>query len=99
MKLNIFGDKKYTKQFAKIGLVVGFFHNILLLMVQDTDNLLSRFYSWEYSNFCRIFGVGAGEHCGYIFFFEGFIIFPLLFCIAGILIGISVDLIKTKNEK
>ena len=94
---NWWNKLKYWKIGAVIGALLGFLHNPLLIVVQDSNNLFGKFFDKEYNIFCHTLNLEWGEPCGFVYFFGGFLLFPLICGIIGGIVGWIAELIISKK--
>lgn len=85
--------KKLWLKYGLIGFSISILHHIILLIIQDSNLFLVRFYDLEFYIFCNTFKFGAGEPCGWAILFW----IPIVYTIIGVLIGILRGAM-TKNE-
>jgi hypothetical protein len=82
-----------------VGVIFGLLENLLFLIFGD--NILgfwADFTSEIIGNpICDLLNMDIGEECGWFFFFWGFIIFPVIYGIIGMLIGLFISKVKPKK--
>ena len=88
----------YWTKAGIVGFVVGLIHHPLLLIIQDSNLFLIKFYSFEYLLFCSLLKLGQGEKCGFVYFISGLLVFPLLSALIFILLSFIYHLFKRKRR-
>ena len=85
------GKLKYWQKGAIIGVIFGLAQPFIMFFEG-----LYVLFGWEYFLFCNVLKLEPGEPCGWAILSEGFIIFPIVYGLFGVLTGFVIDKIKGK---
>lgn len=85
---------KYVKYGVISGAIFGVIQIPLSFMFMNVDFFIQDFLGLEQLLYCKIFGIGGGEGCAFVYIFSGIFVLPIAYGIIGLIIGILWSLIK-----